>query len=117
MRRLAHCALFKRKVEALLRGLGAADSGEWYSLRIDTFVGPLELCPQDGWLAARFTDVPRAVAVMNPKREWAHRLNPVSGKWNFHPDLSSAAAVAAELGLIERQVRLLLVPKQEPTKM
>jgi hypothetical protein len=109
MRRLARCAQFRRDVEALLRGLGAVDSGEWYRLRIDTMVGPLMLHPMDdGWLAARFTEVERAVTMMNPRRDWTHRLNPISGKWNFHPDLGSAKAVVEELLLIEQQVSRLL---------
>jgi hypothetical protein len=80
---------FKGAVEAMLRELGAVDGDRWYILRLDTAAGPLDLCPQDNWLACRFVDVDRAWQVLGKDP----RLNGFSGKWNFHPDVADADAV------------------------
>jgi len=39
----------------------------------------------EGWLAARFADLDLANALLNPRGKLGGgRLNPFSGKWNFH---------------------------------
>ena len=82
---------FKAACESMLRELGAVDADQWWLLRIETAAGALDLCPQDNWLACRFVDVTRAKEVLGSDP----RLNPFSGKWNFHPERADAAAVGA----------------------
>lgn len=93
---------FKNAAEAMLRDLGAVDGDRWYILRLETIAGPLDLCPRDNWLACRFVDVDQARQVLGRDL----RLNGFSGKWNFHPDVADAAAVADIRQRIEQ--RLLL---------
>ena len=61
--------------------------------RLETVVGPLHLLPDKtdakhgimmGTVFGRFLDVERACDLMNPRRECPGRINPYSGKWNFH---------------------------------
>lgn len=80
---------FKDACDVMLRGLGAVESDRWYMLRIETTAGALDFCPQDNWLACRFDDIGRARSVLGSDL----RLNPHSGKWNFHPESPDAAAV------------------------
>lgn len=84
---------FKSACEAMLRRLGAVESAGLYPLRIETAAGPLDLWPQDNWLACRFVDVERAKALLGDG--WHGKLNPISGKWNHHPAQPDAAAVDA----------------------
>ena len=93
---------FKSEVETMLRELGAVDGDRWYILRLETAAGPLDLCPQDNWLACRFVDVDRARQVLgkNP------RLNTFSGKLNSHPDVADADAVAD----IRQRIEVRLIP-------
>lgn len=84
---------FKRACESMLHRLGAVDSDHFYPLRIETAAGPLDLWPQDEWLACRFVDVERAKALLGAG--WHGKLNPISGKWNHHPGQLDAAAVDA----------------------
>lgn len=93
---------FKSEVETMLRELGAVDGDRWYILRLETAAGPLDLCPQDNWLACRFVDVDRGKLLLRKDP----RLNPFSGKWNFHPDVADAEAVAE----IQQRIEDCLMP-------
>jgi hypothetical protein len=84
---------FKAACTTMLHELGAVNTGGWYPLQIETVAGALDLAPQDGWLACRFVDVERAKSLLGCT--WGGRLNPVSGKWNWHPEHLDAAAVDA----------------------
>lgn len=66
-------------------GATARPMGGCYELAVETQAGPLFIArPQeDCWIACRFGEVDRAVALLNPGRVWDHHLNPHSGKWNW----------------------------------
>lgn len=91
--------------------------GELYKWRIETNAGPLEIdfmCDNEPWIACRFIDVDKA------KRRFyiGQRLNPYSGKWNWHVfefcqcatmfcKLSASDAYAAGQKMIEEFVKTL----------
>ena len=62
---------------------------------LDTPLGTLRATPYDDWIACRFEDVARA------KQHLAHghadRLNPHSGKWNWHGDGLDADGHATQM--------------------
>jgi len=65
------------------------EKGEYLDLRIQTKVGPLELMFYDSkegpWIAARFVDIDQARKHFGVKEnDFRSRLNPCSGKWNWH---------------------------------
>lgn len=104
--RRAFDAAFIRAADEMLRRLGAEPTPHgWPGLRLQTRAGELLLHVYGGWLATRFDDVPRAVALLNPRLDWAERLNPLSGKWNFHfgPEDRVEDAVA----LVEAELRTI----------
>ncbi|WOB06512.1 hypothetical protein [Piscinibacter gummiphilus] len=102
-----HHPHFRRLCIEMLGRLGAKESKlTWYELQLDTRIGPLLLNPLDGWLAARFDDIQRAAALLNPGGNWTSRLNPHSGKWNFHFDDTVTPEIAVEF--IERNIRQVL---------
>lgn len=72
---------FNKAVTGYLISKGATP-GEFYALRIETTLGLLHVSPHDDWIATRFDDVDRAKSVLGSGRDG--RLNPYSGKWNFH---------------------------------
>jgi hypothetical protein len=103
-----HFPEFKRQVTEMLLRLGATPTKlGLHDVELETKVGPLDLTAYDGWLAARFVDVPRARALLNPAAAWTSRLNPVSGKWNFHFDDSVTPEIAVEY--IGRHLREVLM--------
>src|SRR5688572_12942208 len=73
----------------VLRAGGRPVPGYWPAREFDieTAAGTLRVRGHERFIACRFSDVERAVANLG-----AHpydRLNPCSGKWNWHPsDLS-----------------------------
>lgn len=100
---------FQRECARLVLRLGAEDREEYAGSRryvLQTRLGELHLFPFDGWLATRFQDVDRAKAELNPKSEWGLRLNPYSGKWNFH--FSDECTVQAALEFVEAEIRRIL---------
>lgn len=102
-----HHPRFKQLVASMLTNLGAQPSKlGWYELELETRVGTLLLNPLDGWLAARFDDVKRAAALLNPGNCWVNRLNHHSGKWNFHFDDGVTPELAVEF--IEHHIREVL---------
>lgn len=70
---------FVRGVETLLTTLGAKPA-EFYRFTIETKAGMLRVSPYPDWVACRFEDVDRAVALLGK----AINLNECSGKWNHH---------------------------------
>jgi hypothetical protein len=52
-------------------------------LEVTTRAGTLSVVPYAGWIACRFDDVKAAVALLGYDPV-SGRLNPYSGKWNFH---------------------------------
>lgn len=51
-----------------------------------TKAGRLTIHPYGDWIACRFDDPKAAAKVLNAKGMFDTRLNPCSGKWNFHYD-------------------------------
>ena len=88
MKRLveSHAGCFVEAMTAMLHRLGAKpNSPGWYALRLRTVVGDLDISVFDDWVATRFADPEAAKALLNPRGELGScRLNPFSGKWNFH---------------------------------
>lgn len=83
--RRAFDVAFVEAMTVMLRRMGALPhDGGMYALRMDTRLGELQLSVYDGWLATHFTDPERAEAEINPCGLLGTRLNPHSGKWNFH---------------------------------
>ena len=72
---------FKQAVTEYLISKGAV-AADFYEFQIETTLGLLHVTPFDNWIATRFDDVDRAKAVLGSGRDV--RLNPCSGKWNFH---------------------------------
>lgn len=70
---------FKQAVADYLASKGATTS-RFYDFEIETKAGTLFVSPHDNWIACRFENVEEAKRLLgnNP------RLNPFSGKWNFH---------------------------------
>lgn len=70
------------------RGAVAVGEGNYQTYKLDTIAGPLEISISSqingpGALLCRFVDVDRAISILNPSRDYNHRLG-LSGKWNFH---------------------------------
>lgn len=79
-------------VTNMLRDLGAvATPGEWHAWRLDTRAGRLDVTPHPTWVACRFVDVAAAKAILGTDP----RLNPHSGKWNWHIQSDPSALRAA----------------------
>ena len=91
-----------RKFLRLMKERGASQGGVMYQWCMDTQLGELGLSfdEEHGAIFCRFQDVDKACVKLNPNRHcisplW-NRLNPYSGKWNFHFGKVSAAAAWAE---------------------
>lgn len=79
---------------------------------LDTPLGPLGATPYDDWIACQFKDV--AKAKQHLPHGHADRLNPYSGKWNWHGDGLDADGYATEmLNKFEAAVNRLLAIKEE----
>ncbi len=72
-------AWFKAEVGKRLEALGAVKRGEekCYPYRLATSIGPLEVAPEEDWVACVWTDLERAKAAIRDTR-----LNHCCGKWN-----------------------------------
>jgi hypothetical protein len=64
-------------------------------LELATLAGMLSIIPYDGWFACRFQDVKAAVSLLGYDPACG-RLNPYSGKWNFHFGRCTAEEALAE---------------------
>src|SRR4051812_17025482 len=89
-------------------GSAANDDG---GLIIETTGGLLEVTPYGDYIYCRFHDVEKAKAVL-PHHEWDSRLNPHSGKWNFH--FGTAASPFYCLSVFEAELTPLLLHQPEP---
>ena len=75
---------FRGQIRAFLIRNGATERlNKAYEYAISTKLGTLQISVYLDWVACRFDDVDRAVAVIGP-----HGMNPYSGKWNHHYDVS-----------------------------
>jgi len=72
-------AWFKAEVGKRLEALGAVKRGEekCYPYLLATSIGPLEVAPEEDWVACVWTDLERAKAAIRDTR-----LNHCCGKWN-----------------------------------
>ncbi len=90
---------FQEEALKVLLALGAKkNEGLGYDYVIDTIAGPLECAPYEDWLATRFMDVAQA-----KQKVGGDRLNPHSGKWNWHytnPGPSDMLALARSLASV-----------------
>lgn len=70
---------FKAEVGKRLEALGAVKRGEekCYPYLLATSIGPLEVAPEDDWVACVWTDLDRATQAIRDTR-----LNRCCGKWN-----------------------------------
>ena len=94
---------FESACLAMLQSLGATQGNACYPWQLHTVAGVLRLRVMEDWLACRFDDVERAKSVVGPGR-----LNPYSGKWNWHFD----APTASEVEALRQQLLRLRVPGQ-----
>jgi hypothetical protein len=74
---------------------------------IDTRAGYLFIFPYYTWIACRFESVERAREHFGVTHIGVDRLNPYSGKWNFHADWNKES-VAAMVEQFKREVAPLL---------
>ena len=97
----------KTETEAMLRRLGAVEcpeaTGYPFTL-LCTRGGPLHVHPLDTFIACRF-EWP-CIAVGRVSGGLNERLNPCSGKWNWHPDGDHPAP--ADLARFEAGVRAIM---------
>ena len=70
---------FKQSVADYLASKGATTS-RFYAFEIETKAGTLFVSPYEDWIACRFENVEEAKRLLGNSA----RLNPYSGKWNFH---------------------------------
>ncbi len=70
---------FKAEVGKRLEALGAVKRGEekCYPYLLATSIGPLEVAPEEDWVACVWTDLDRATQAIRDSR-----LNRCCGKWN-----------------------------------
>lgn len=84
------CRVLKPKpafnLAAWLARVGAvpAKPGALYAYTVVTRLGPLRIHPGDNLIACRFDDVKAAQVYFGVTRIGQDRLNPYSGKWNWH---------------------------------
>ncbi len=75
---------FRDQIRAFLLRNGATEQlNKAYEYAIITKMGPLQVSIYPDWVACRFDDVDRAVAIIG-----RHGMNPYSGKWNHLFDVS-----------------------------
>lgn len=72
---------FEQSARRYLLAAGASEVGPLEYL-LETTAGTLRVHVYDDWLACRFQDVGKALAVLSGPS--LGRLNRWSGKWNFH---------------------------------
>ncbi len=76
---LTQRAFFKAEIGRRLEALGAVKRGEekCYPYLLQTRIGPLEISPEDSWVACVWRDLERAKEAIHNDR-----LNRYCGKWN-----------------------------------
>lgn len=72
---------FQQSVIEYLVSKGATHDS-FYRFQIETKAGRLYITPYENWIAACFADVERAKQLLGSSLHG--RLNPSTGKWNFH---------------------------------
>lgn len=80
-------AQFRKEAEATLARLGAVlvDPERWYPYSLQTHAGELRISIDGDSLMCRFEDVPKAKEELYSSLYGLDdRLNPYSGKWNWH---------------------------------
>lgn len=93
---------FQYDVERIVLGMGATEvPADLSQFQLDTNIGILSIRIRDGWIACRFEDVEKAKGA-----NLGDRLNPFSGKWNWHegPD---------GLSMFEHQLYFLMDKPEE----
>jgi hypothetical protein len=86
--------------EALFANLGATPvEGNQYRFQLQTSVGILRLQSYGSWIACCFDEPRRALRVAGT------RLNPFSGKWNWH---WLAGAESSALSALQNEIRGLM---------
>lgn len=108
-------AAFVEAMTAMLHRMGAGPNHSgWYALRLRTLAGDLEISVLDGWVATRFADPDLARALLNPSGQFGGcRLNPYSGKWNFHFGAEDRVEDAA--ALVEAELRNVTIGVLPPS--
>ena len=78
-RELTQRAWFKSEIGRRLEALGAVQRGEekCYPYLLQTRIGPIEIAPEDTWVACVWTDLEHAKEAIGDGR-----LNRHCGKWN-----------------------------------
>ena len=75
---LTQRAFFKAEIGRRLEALGAVKrEGKSYPYLLQTRIGPLEISPEDSWVACVWRDLERAKEAIHNDR-----LNRYCGKWN-----------------------------------
>ena len=98
--------IFNKRVHKLLIGLGANETGESnYKYSLNTKAGELLITTHDAEKSdifsvyCRFENPDRAKEVLS---KWENdRLNPYSGKWNYHQRDASYLLGGLEINLID----------------
>ena len=72
-------AAFRSAIRGYLDTVGVREMpGGSYPLVVDTVVGELQIAIYENWVVCRFADMERT------KPALGRRINPFTGKWNFH---------------------------------
>ncbi len=88
---------------------GAEADKVWgYSRVLHTKLGPLSVTPYADWIACRFHDVERAAKHFGVTRLGCDRLNPHSGKWNWHPSKPTYGSIDYLVHAFKAHVEALL---------
>jgi len=106
--RSAFNTAFVDAMTAMLHRMGARPNPSgWYALCLRTLAGDLEISVLDGWVAARFAEPELAKALLMLRGELGScRLNPYSGKWNFH--FGPEDRVEDAVDLVEAELRAVV---------
>ena len=110
---LAQRAWFKAEIGHRLEALGAEKRGEekCYPYLLQTRIGPIEIAPEDTWVACVWSDLDRAKeAIPNG------RLNRCCGKWNhLYADVMFRSRQQAQAAVDDFFCELsLFLPEQHP---
>lgn len=93
---------FKYDVERIALGMGATEvPNHPDEYQLNTNIGILSIGIKDGWIACRFEDVEKAKGA-----NLGDRLNPFSGKWNWHEGINW-------LSMFEHQLYFLMDKPEE----
>ena len=110
---LAQRAWFKAEIGHRLEALGAEKREEkTYLYLLQTRIGPIEIAPDDTWVACVWSDLDRAKEVL--LRDW--RFNRHCGKWNhLYADVMFRSRQQARAAVDDFFCELsLFLPEQHP---